>query len=74
MNTNNKNKKIRELAATGMNMRQIEKETGYDYTTIRGEMLRKKLTVHKQNPRNDRYPLDCFNPYAVICWITGFGQ
>lgn len=74
MNTNNKNKKIRELAATGMNMRQIEKETGYDYTTIRGEMLRKKFSVQRTNPRNERYPLDCFNPYEVICWITRFGQ
>ena len=65
--------KIRELRAKGMSIRQIERETGFDYATVRGEFFKKRVgKVYRAT--KESYPLNCFNPSSLKCWITGFGD
>jgi len=65
--------KIRELRAKGMSMNQIEKETGFDYATVRGEFFKKRVGKVYRASR-ESYPLNCFNPSSLKCWISGFGD
>jgi len=65
--------KIRKLRANGMSIRQIERETGLDYATVRGEFFKKRVgKVYRAT--KESYPLNCFNPNSLKCWISGFGN
>jgi hypothetical protein len=56
-----------------MSIRQIEKETGFDYATVRGEFFKKRVgKVYRAT--KESYPLNCFNPSSLKCWISGFGD